>query len=504
LRRKEKVDRKLRIDFTEAKFSNYLIDSVVKLLIEDSDFAKKVKNLIKPKVFLTEERIALVRAIYRYIEEFDRAPGEYVFDIIEDKFERDREKKELLFAYLDKLVDIDCNKDYVLERFGGYVKQKLCQDAIERAHQSVLKGQIEYAEATVLGGFRDAYALTTEGLIDYLSYYAMDSGNMGVVEEEVNFKTLIDVYDKKYGGLWKKEMLLIFGDYNIGKSFFVVQLGRSALVQGKKVLHVTLETSKEIIWERYCMCFTGKLSRRGLRGEDDEENLRKKIMMGDREVKVRPYRMGELRKKLDFLRRRKGKLWLYQGMGFKFSDLKNLLDNIEVLNGQVPDVVIIDSPDQMLTGQNDVEFRMREKSLYKKLLDLTKERNITMIVTTQARRGSRKKKLTRGEDIAEGYDKIRIVDTAITINQSEEEYKRQIVRLYIDRCRGGKKGCMIEGDQMFDVGQFIFNDREIEIKDVFREKIIMDGIKDAKINTVIDEKDKDGGEGVRKGAVKMW
>jgi len=96
------------------------------------------------------------------------------------------------------------------------------------------------------------------------------------------------------------------------------------------------------------------------------------------------------------------------------------------------------------------------------------------------------------------------VDTAITINQSEEEYKRQIVRLYVDRCRGGKKGCVIEGDQAFDVGQFIFNDREIEVKDLFREKIITNDIKDVKINKVIDEKDKDEGKEVRKGAVKMW
>jgi hypothetical protein len=158
----------MKIDFSEARLSNYLIDSVVKLLIEDNDFVKKVKAFIKPKVFVTEERVALVKAIYEYVEKFGKAPGEYIFDIIEDRFERNPDKKELILKYVERLMsEVECNKDYVLERFGGYVKQKLCQDAIERAYQSVMKGQIEYAEATILGGFRDAYSLTAENVIDY-------------------------------------------------------------------------------------------------------------------------------------------------------------------------------------------------------------------------------------------------------------------------------------------------------------------------------------------------
>jgi KaiC/GvpD/RAD55 family RecA-like ATPase len=472
----------MKIDFSEARLSNYLIDSVVKLLIEDNDFVKKVKAFIKPKVFVTEERVALVKAIYEYVEKFGKAPGEYIFDIIEDRFERNPDKKELILKYVERLMsEVECNKDYVLERFGGYVKQKLCQDAIERAYQSVMKGQIEYAEATILGGFRDAYSLTAENVIDYLSYGLNGSGEVGDTEdEEPNFNTLIETYDKKYGGFWRKEMVLIFGDYNIGKSFFAVQLGRSALVQGKKVLHITLETSKEIIWTRYCMCFTGKMSRKGLRDGEDESAFKKVVEIDGKRIETRPYKIGELKRKLEFLRRRKGKLWIYQAVGFKFSDLKALLDNIEVLHEQVPDVVIIDSPDQMVTGQSDSEYRMKEKSLYKKLLDLTKERNITMIVTSQARRGSRRKKLTRGEDIAEGYDKVRIVDTVITINQSEEELKRHIVRLYVDKSRGGERGCIIEGRQAFDIGQFIFDDREVDLKEVFGSSDIAKAVEEQK------------------------
>lgn len=455
---------KYNIDFENVDFSNYLLDSVVKLMISDNDFLKKIKVFIKPKAFRDEERIIVAKLIYNYFEKFKKAPGDYIIDIVEEFCEKRKDKKELLFRYIERLEDIEPNKDYILERFGKYVKKVICQDAIERAYEAVKKGHIEYAEETILGGFRDAYALTADNVLDMLCEEAWETNIKNMDELEPNLKSFIDVYDEKCGGWWRKETVLIFGDYNIGKTFFMVYIGKVALIQGKKVLHITLETRKDIVWERYCMAFTGGLKRKKSREEDEKEHIYKKILnIGGREIEAKSYTLGELRKKLKFLRRKKAQLWLYQGINFSLRDFKNLLDNIEVLYGNVPDVVIIDSPDQMIWNKGD-DYRLAEKSLYKKFLELAKERNFTLFLTTQARRGSRKKNLTRGEDVAEGYDKVRIVDTVITINQTEEEYKKGIVRLYVDKHRGSERGFTIEGDQALDIGQFIMNARELVIK----------------------------------------
>lgn len=453
---------KYNISFEGEEFSNYLLDSVVKLMIYDADFLKKISMFIKPKAFRDEERIVIAKLVFRYWERYKKEPGDYIVDIVEEFCEKRRDKKDLMFRYIERLEGIEPNKDYVLERFGGYVKRVVCEDAVKRAYEAVKKGSIEYAEEIVLGGFRDAYALTREGLVNMLEEEAWEKGIRKLEESEPNFKSFIDVYDEKYGGWWRKEVVLVFGDYNVGKTFFMVHVGKVAILQGKKVLHITLETRDEVVWERYCMAITGKGARRGEeQSVESKEEKRKMFSEGKEEVKS--YSLGELRKKLEFLRRRKGKLWLYQGIGFGFRDLKNLIDSLEVVGGEVPDVVIVDSPDQMIRGgiKGD-EYRMEEKSLYKKFLELAKERNITLFLTTQAKRGARRKGLTRGEDVAEAYDKVRIVDTVITLNQTEEEYKNGIIRLFVDKHRGSEKGCMIEGEQCLKRGQFIMNAKEVE------------------------------------------
>ena len=442
----------VKFSIEDAKFSPYLQDSIIYLLMTDPDFLKRCYHVVKPSVF-SDERKIICKICYDYHSEYSDAPGEYILDIIEDTLSRKPTKRKMVLKYLDRIWDLEPNKYYVLNTFGGFIKEKICADSISKADGLNKKGKIKEAEETILEGFREAYSVTGETVIDYMVH-----GHKAAVEgggfQELNFKTFIDPYDRMCGGYYRKEFVLYFGDSSVGKSFRCVYDGKIALLQGKKVLHITLETAKEIIWERYVASFTASFSSE----KGGEHQIGDTIKRGGKKIKLKKLSMKKLKQKLDFLKRKRGKLWLHQATNFTYNDLISLLNNLEIMHGEIPDVIIIDSPDQMvLSKKSNQEIRLVEKDLYQRILDLGKDRNATVIATTQAGKQVAKKRLARGEDISENYWKFRIPDTRISLNQTEEEYKRGLLRMYLAGARGSSKHLLVELVQCLEIGQFVLD-----------------------------------------------
>lgn len=449
----------------ESDLSRYVVDGAIKLSIEDEIFLRKFSEFLIPKVFISPRR-EVVECVRNFWNRKQKVLGEGIWEEIK-RFVSER-KKELVYGYLEGVFGLSVDKEYVEEKFGEYVKQKLLEEGIVRAREAVRRGEFNYAEGILLGIFKDISRLGEKKIEDFFEEEEMSKQEE---ENEINFRTGMRCYDEVYGGLWRKEMLLVLGDTNVGKTYCCVYLGKMALLQRKKVLHVTLETAKEVVEERYKMSFVAQLSKRmkHIWGGELENEI--EVNVGDEVVKAGILSDEKVKRVINFLKRKGGKLWISQGLKFKVSDLVKLLDQIEVHLGEKADVVIVDSPDQMVGGGSGEELRMKERDIYRRLLDITKERNITMIVTTQARRGTKKKFLVKSDDVAEAYDKVRIVDTVWTINQTEEEKKKGVVRIYVDKVRiFGKSGMLIEGDQNLAIGQFLLNARKIDFEDLKEKK----------------------------------
>jgi KaiC/GvpD/RAD55 family RecA-like ATPase len=246
-------------------------------------------------------------------------------------------------------------------------------------------------------------------------------------------------------------MVLVFGDQNVGKSFCMVHFGKVALMQRKFVVHITLETSKDIIMNRYASAFPSRVIPNSSYDLLDKENL---LLANGQNFKLRKMNQKILDKKVAFLHRIGAQLHLHQATNFSFKDFVALIDMLELQYERVPDLVIIDSPDQMKFDTKYKEYRHAERELYQDLLDFSKDRCCTLVVTTQAGRQASKKELTKGADVAESYDKVRIVDTVLTLNQTEEEQSKGLLRLLHYKSMSCAKYHLIEIVQALPVGQF--------------------------------------------------
>lgn len=466
--------------YFEKDISRYLADAIVYFMLYDEDFLKQFSEYVVPRVFAFPYR-PIMECIAYFWTKHKKVLGDSIFHEI--KRFAPQGQASLVEEFLKRIKGNRYDKEYVLKETGNFVKKLVLLEGIGRAQEAIKRGEFNYAEGIVRGVFKDVSRFGSDAIVDVIDASLQGNGFMDFCNSlgALNMRTGMSCYDNRYGGLWTKEFLLIMGDTNVGKTFCVVYLGKLALLQGKKVLHVTLETSKELVQERYFMSLSAKVSRRfyevvsregdffnvaddGFESKDSDIKEKLEVQVGNNTIEVEVMREEHIMRKLEFLKRRGARLWLYQGVGFSVRDLVELLEKIEIEYGEKVDIVLLDSPDQMISGSKvSDEVRLRERDIYRRLLDLTKERNITTVVTTQARRGSRNKFLLTSEDVAEAYDKVRIADTVWVINQTKKEAEANIVRIYVDKCRHAKPGLLIEADQCLPIGQFILNPRELNL-----------------------------------------
>lgn len=470
-------------DILSKDVSKYLADAIVYFSLYDEDFMKKFAPYLTPRVFVFPYRIVLECALH-FWNNHKRVLGEGIFQAVRNHVNANQ--VILVEEFISRISSNNYDKEYVTREAGDFIKKLILLDGIARAQEAIHRKEFSYAEGIVRGVFKDISKLGSNTIQDMLDTSLLENGFDDFLDRvgALNMRTGIPCYDTQYGGLWTKEFVLIMGDTNVGKTFCMVYLGKMALLQGKKVLHVTLETSKDLVQERYMMAFSARVSRRFYEAVtsssyDDltmfSEDMGEKdslssvteeveVRIGNDLIKVGVLNKEHVLKKMEFLRRRGARLWLHQGYNFSVRNLLDLLDKIETEYGEKADIVLLDSPDQMVSssGKSD-EIRLRERDIYRRLLDITKERNITMVVTTQTRRGSKNKFLVTSEDVAEAYDKVRIADTVWTLNQTKKEAESNIIRIYVDKCRHAQAGLLIEADQCLPIGQFILHARKLDL-----------------------------------------
>lgn len=82
------------------------------------------------------------------------------------------------------------------------------------------------------------------------------------------------------GGLGPGELGVLAGLAGYGKSTFLVNVGKNALMAGATVLHVSLENSKSVVEERYDTCLTGMSGRKLRRKPKTFRRTLRKLLEG--------------------------------------------------------------------------------------------------------------------------------------------------------------------------------------------------------------------------------
>lgn len=436
--------------------TNFVVELIAMSLKRRTVF-EIVKQYLKFSYLQEESEKKLWQWISRQYDLTGRTPsmGQIQQQFVDD--ERTLEK-------LKEIDDVDENSSYetLIDSFESFIKKMKFLEANDKIADTYNRGDkegawtlfVKSAEEFSKFSIRDAKFETVFG--DF------DKRQARRRSEDWNYRykipTGIDELDYRLGGNnggpETGECVLWLGDSGAGKSQCLTSVGIFAARQGFRVAHFQLEGTKEQCLNRYDAAWTGTLYQDVKIG-----NIAAKKM----EVTKR------IVKKL-----RKTDVIVSSEETFNAKtlvDVRRELLEIERLHGKI-DVIVIDYLELLELGDGHryapSEERFRQAKLAKGMKMLAMEFNAVVHTATQSSNIPEDQKndpefvITRAQ-LSEDKGKIRPFDIFVTINQTRDEAKDEIMRLHTDKLRDYKNGEPIHIANNFSYARFYDRKRTIEL-----------------------------------------
>jgi replicative DNA helicase len=234
---------------------NRLERTILKNLIHNEEYTRKVLPFIKPEYFSDQTEKLVFKEVFDFVNKYKNLPTHeaLVINFTEAKNLTEPQVKESI----ELLKEIKQDKDETVElKWLTEHTEKFCQDkAIYNAIMesvSILddkqgkksKGEIPQLLADALGVSFDSNVGH-----DYMQDFDDRFDFYHKVESRIKFD--LDIFNKiTKGGLPFKTLNIALAGTGVGKSLFMCHCAAGALSQGSNVLYITLEMAEEKIAER--------------------------------------------------------------------------------------------------------------------------------------------------------------------------------------------------------------------------------------------------------------
>ncbi len=267
------------------------------------------------------------------------------------------------------------------------------------------------------------------------------------------------------------ELFVITGLSGKGKTWFAGHLVKHAFLAkpdfGRhKICHISLEMSRSRTIQRYyqtlfAISTDSQEAKNTIIFPEDKKNHGRIAEFSYMETKAR-YSFADADAE-DKLRRDVAKKLKHDNLIMKdwppgqltMEELYAYIEGLDAYQDYRPDILILDYPDLMRLDTRDI--RISIGTIYKELKGLAKEKNMSIIVPAQSNRAGEGANVITKKNIAEDASKIHIADVHITYNQTDEEHKRGLARLYVDKNRNGRSNDTILISQDYGKGQFCYS-----------------------------------------------
>lgn len=439
--------------------SGSLQDNVLTLACFSETSARIVRGTVDVSLFTSRIYRDIVSRAYAYIDQYGKPPGAHIADELEASLSKGDDDAKLMAEILQQakaLWDNDFNERYALDQLDRFVRQQSMKTGIVKAHEYILRGDLDSAEATILQSLKRRADTFSPGitLTEAVRLLSRDEGTRDTLSLGIKHLDMLRL------GPARQELHLFIAPAKRGKSWWLVHCAKRAIAQRWKGVYVTLELSDRFVGRRLLQSLFSAKSR------DDAEvsyTVLEKDTAGNltglgTRTKDRPSiaRAEGLQKLLPKIRdtRINDRLLIksFPTGTLTVRALEAYLDQLESQVGFVPDFVMLDYPDLMKIDTKD--YRISLGTLFKDLRGLAVSRNIALVAASQSNRSGASSKVIRDTDVAEDYSKIATADCVLTYNQTEEERARGLARLYVAAGRVEADRFSIVVTQNYTSGQF--------------------------------------------------
>lgn len=408
------------------ELSPLAIRTIMAGLLADDDKFHRWWPMVGPGFFVDPYYNRIAEFVDLFYKKYGKPPD---FEVVQDKFKTDpglsSDERDMCLRVIDDVLAAPVEHwAYYEEHLALFVRKQAFLDAHEKAEILIERGDFEgtlklLAEANSAGVTRDS------GTTDFFLTPSIEArfdrrtDPKAVVKRVALQMGNTDTHMR--GGLKPKTLTVFVAVTGGGKTTALVHFGRVAVLQGQKVLHITLELETTDIVDKYDSSFTG------IKYDDLEKDA----------GKVRGDFLSKFSKYGDALR-------IIERPEYSLTpqDLESFLLILQREGKFFPDVLLVDYADLMTGGKQFTrggqDRRFELNFIYTWLHRIAKTFNLIVVTATQANRGAMGKNIIMLEDIAEDISKSWIADHILAVCQTVKERLDGKCRLFLAKNRWGR------------------------------------------------------------------
>jgi replicative DNA helicase len=386
-----------------------LEQTILKNLIYNEEFLRKVLPFIKEEYFTDRTDRAIFNEISKFTEAYNSTPTIEAIELaIKEKRNLSDDEVEKCESCLQEIVKTkheESKIDWLVDKTEEFCQEKAIYNAV-LGSISILDGKDKTQDkGSIPKLLSDALAISFDSSVghDYMEDSDARYEFYHRTEERIPFD--LEFFNKiTKGGLPNKTLNIALAGTGVGKSLFMCHVGAGCMVQGKNVLYITMEMSEEKIAERIDANLLNVTV-------DDLVNLPKDLYD----------------KKIERLREKTvGKLIIkeYPTASASSTHFRTLLNELNLKKSFVPDIIFIDYLNiccsaRIKAGAN-VNSYTYVKAIAEELRGLAVEFGVPIVSATQTTRSGFSSSDPGLEDTSESFGLPATADLMFALISSEE------------------------------------------------------------------------------------
>lgn len=439
-----------------------LQENLITLLAYDRDHGPLIARTLNADLFERQYR-DIAEVCIAFWKRRHEPPSVHIRDELERVGKWDRHEKlyERALAAMEELND-RVNTGYVLEQLARFERMQTFKSAILKSTEKLTgpgETTIEEVEKLWADVLRERKVTHDAGM----RLTDIDRGVEYMDKHSSDFITGIAALDKRFIVPARKEVMTFLAPTGRGKTWFLTQIGKAAIMRRKKVIHLSYEMPEEQVVARYWQSIFNvsvrwedhlqthstileKLEGGGLKGLT-LEHIPPEFAFDSEDIRLELYHHLEV---TGWARNLYVKS--FPPNSHRMDDVRAYLDNLEAVEGFIPDMILFD-----YMGISKTDSKNHRIDLGRNMVDfraICVERNIAGVTPMQGNRGSLKIKQVDTDNMSEDISVAFTADCVITQSQTDAERSLGLARLYVSKNRSAADKFSVLITQNYSNGQY--------------------------------------------------
>lgn len=445
-------------------YSKGRAQNLVTILAMDPIQGRVVAQLIEPELFEGPLRLIAERCV-KFWKEQKTCPGAaHLQDLFSDIIDKPDSRQAAVYKRILRNMTVlseGLNTEYVVSDLKATSRRQRMKSVLLKVAEIAQQESMDLGEGEDLlqeflrsreFQFHKGTTLKdVDKVVDWLQSHFSE------------FSCGVDELDKKHIVPARGAVMLFIAPTRRGKSWFLCNVGKHALLLRKKVLHVTLEMGEEETMQRYYQAlfsipkhledielFELKTDDAGKFESADSEIIKPDISFESKAIRKhlkQQINMDRARRLTDYLR-----VIRFAPRSLTMNQLRAYLDTLEATTGFIPDMIVLDYIG--ITSTDAKNHRISLGRIMEDFRAVCVERNAAGVTAQQSSKAGEEAFQVAITNVAEDWSLIGTADVALTFSQTSAERDRGLARLWVDKCRGERDNWGVIITQAYAMGQF--------------------------------------------------